>query len=98
MCRKNLLGNVFQTEATKAAFKALKAHMIAAPLLLIPKAEHDVKFVVSKVGIVGVLLQDDTSGSLRPCAYWARKLEDCKTRCSAYDHEVLAVVEAVSRV
>jgi hypothetical protein len=34
---------------------------------------HEAEFVVatdaSKVGIVGVLLQEDTSGSLRPCAY-----------------------------
>jgi hypothetical protein len=63
---------------------------------------HDAEFVVatdaSKVGIVGVLLQEDTSGSLRPCAYWARKLKDCETRYSAYDREALAVVEAVSRV
>ena len=52
----------------------------------------------SKVGIVGVLLQEDTSRSLRPCAYWARKLKDCETRYSAYDREVHAVVELVSRV
>jgi hypothetical protein len=48
--------------------------------------------------IVGVLLQEDTSGSLRPCAYRARKLKDCETMYSAYDREALVVVEAVSRV
>jgi len=76
--------------------------MILAPVLLIPKRGHETGFVVatdaSKVGIVGVLLQEDTSGSLRPCAYWARKLKDCETRYSAYDREALAVVEVVSRV
>jgi hypothetical protein len=45
-----------------------------------------------------VLLQEDTFGSLRPCAYWARKLKDCETRYSAYDREALAIVEAMSRV
>ncbi len=94
MCRKNLLGNVVHTEATKVTFETLKARMIFAPILLIPKAGHD----VSKVGIAGVLLQKDTSGSLSPCAYWARKLKDCETRYSAYDRKALAVVEAVSRV
>ena len=63
---------------------------------------YDSEFVVathaSKVGIDGVLLQEDTFGSLRPCAYWARTLKDCETRYSAYDGEALAVVEAVSRI
>jgi hypothetical protein len=76
--------------------------MLFAPALLIPKMGHEAEFVVAtdacKVGIVGVLLQEDTSGSLRPCAYWARKLKDCETRYSAYDREALAVIENVSRV
>ena len=80
MCRKNLPGNAVHTEAIKAAFETLKARMISAPVLLIPKARHDAEFVVaidaSKVGIAGVLLQEDTSGSMRPCAYWAY----CETR------------------
>jgi hypothetical protein len=62
------------------------------------EAEFVVATDASKVGIVGVLLQEDTSGSLRPRAYWARKLTNCETRYSAYDREALAVVEAVSRV
>jgi hypothetical protein len=54
--------------------------MILAPVLLIPTMGHKAEFVVAtdahKVGIVGALLQENTSGSLRPCAYWARKLKD----------------------
>jgi hypothetical protein len=76
--------------------------MISAPVLLIPKSGRDAEFVVatdaSKVGIAGVLLQEDSNGNLRPCAYWARKLKDAETRYSAYDREALAMVEAVSRV
>jgi hypothetical protein len=76
--------------------------MISALVLLIPKMGHEAEFVVvtdaSIVGIVGVLLKKDTYGSLRPCAYWARKLANCETRYSAYDREALALVEAVSRV
>ena len=71
-------------------------------MLLIPKSGLEVEFVVesdaSKVGIAGVLLQEDCDGHLRPCAYWARKLTDAKTRYSAYDKEALAIVEVVSRV
>ena len=102
MCRKNLPGTVVHTETTKVAFETLKSRMISAPVLLIPTMGHEAEFVVaidaSKVGVAGVLLQADTSNSLRPCAYWARKLKECETRYSAYDREALAVVEAVSRV
>ena len=73
MCRKNLLGNVVHTEATKAGFETVKSRMISAPVLLIPKMRHDAEFVVaidaSKIGIAGVFSQEDTSGSLIPCAY-----------------------------
>ena len=77
--------------------------MISAPILLIPKMRHEAEFFIvatdaNKVGIAGVLLQEETSGSLRPCAYSANKLKDCETRYSAYAREALAVVEAVSRV
>ena len=102
ICRKNLSGNVVHTETTKADFETLKSRMIAAPILLILSMGHEAEFVVatyaSKVGVAGVLLQEDTSGSLRPYAHLARTLKDCKTRYSAYDREALAVVEAVSRV
>jgi len=45
-----------------------------------------------------MFLQEDTSRSLRPCAYWARKHKGCETRYSAYDREALDVVEVVSHV
>ena len=60
--------------------------MISAPLLSIPKYGQEAEIVVvkdaSKVGIAGVQLQEDSNGHLRPCAYWARKLEDAETRYS----------------
>jgi hypothetical protein len=62
---------------------------------------HEVDFFIatdaSKVGIVGMLLQEETSRSLRSCAYWSRKLKDCETRYSASAREALSVVEVVSR-
>jgi hypothetical protein len=95
---------VVHTEATKAAFEMIKARMIFAPVLLIPKLGHDAEYFAatdaSKVGIAGVLLQEDMFGSLRPCAYLARNLKIARhdIRISAYDREALAVVEVVSRV
>ncbi len=71
-------------------------------MLPIPKSGQEAEFVVatyaSKVGIAGVLLQEDSNGHLRPRAYWARKIKDAETRYSAYDKEALAIVEIVSRV
>ncbi len=102
VCRNSLPGKLARSDATRAAFETLKARMIFAPVLLIPKTGRDAEFVVatnaSKVGIAGALLQEDSDGHLRPCAYWARMLKDAETRYSAYDREALAIVEAVSRV
>jgi hypothetical protein len=76
--------------------------MISAPVLLILNAGHKAEFVVANdannVGIDGVLLQEDNSRSLRLWGYWATTLKDCETRCSAYECEALAVVEAMSLV
>jgi len=102
LCRKSLPGRVVNSDTTRATFKTLKARIISAHLLLIPKSGKEAGFFVatdaSKVGIAGLLLQEDFDGRLRPCAYWARKLKDAKTRYSAYDKEALAIVEAVFRV
>ena len=60
------------SDATKAAFETLKARMISALVLLIPKSGQEAEFVLvtyaTKVGITGVLLQEDSNGHLRPCA------------------------------
>ena len=102
MCRKGKPGKVVWDSTARVAFEALKARMISAPLLLIPKCGADADFIVatdaSNVGLGAVLLQEDSSGSVRPCAYWARKLNDAERNYYAYDLEALAVVEAVTRV
>jgi hypothetical protein len=73
LCRKSLPGRVVHSDATKAAFETLKARMISAPVLMIPKSDWDAEFIgvtdASKVGIAGVLLQEDSEGRLRPSAY-----------------------------
>jgi hypothetical protein len=47
--------------------------MIPTLVLLILKSSQEAEFIVatdaSKVGIAGVLLQEDSDGHLRPCAY-----------------------------
>jgi hypothetical protein len=79
LCRKSLPGRVVHSDTTKVAFETLKARIIPAPLLSIPKYGQRVKCFVatdaSKISIAGVLLQEDSDGHLRPCAYWARNDE-----------------------
>jgi hypothetical protein len=40
MCRKNVPGNVVNNKETKAAFEFLKARLISALVLLIPKSDQ----------------------------------------------------------
>ena len=102
MCKKDKPGRVVWTDTARIAFETLKARLTSAPLLLIPKSGTDAEFIVatdaSDVGLGAVLLQEDSEGEVRPCAYWARKLKDTERKYSAYDLEALAVVEAVTRV
>jgi hypothetical protein len=90
LCRKSLPGRVVHSDTTTADFETLKARMISAHVLLIHKSGLDAKFIVaidaSKVGNAGVLLQEDSEGYLRPCAYWARKLKDVETRYMTKRH------------
>ena len=82
LCRKSLPGRVVHSDTTKVAFETLKERMISTLVLLISKSGQDAEFVVatdaSKVGIAGVLLQEDSKGHLRPCAYWAQKIKRCR--------------------
>ncbi len=70
--RKSLPGPVAHSDAIRAAFETLKAGMITAHVLMIPKSGRDAEFIVatdaSNVGIAGVLLQENSEGHLRPCA------------------------------
>ena len=101
LCKKNKPGRVVWNETARTAFETLKARLISAPVLLIPVCGPESTFVVatdaSNVGLGAVLLQEDSNGDLRPCAYYARKLKPAERGYSAYDLEALAVVEAVTR-
>jgi hypothetical protein len=76
--------------------------MIYALVLQFPESHREVTFVAAidanKVVIVGVLLQDDASRSLRYFIYWAGILIDCLANYNAYNSEARVVSKAVSRV
>jgi hypothetical protein len=74
--------------------------MSSAHVHLIPKYGQEAEFVyakdASKADIVGVILQEDSEGHLRPCANQARKPKDFETIYNAYDKEALVMVDAIS--
>jgi hypothetical protein len=76
--------------------------MVFAHEVLVRKSRQNTELVAaidaSKVDICGVLLQEDTSGYLRPCAYWTWELKFCEIRYSISHLEILAGVEALSWV
>jgi hypothetical protein len=73
LCRKSLPGRVVYSDTTRAAFETLKARIISGHDFLNPKSGQEAEFCVatnaSKVGIAGLLLQEDSDDHLRPCAY-----------------------------
>jgi len=81
LCHKNVIGNIVHTKVTKVAVECLKARMISALVFLILKSHNKAECIgainANKIVVVGVLLQDYASRSLRSCIYWAGKLTDC---------------------
>ena len=57
LCRKSLPGRVVHSNTTRAAFETLKARIISAHVLQIPKSGQEAEFVAAidagKVGIAG---------------------------------------------
>ena len=55
--------------------------MISGLVLLILTSDHKAECVVAidanEIDVVGVLLQDSASRSLRSCTYWAGRMTDC---------------------
>ena len=83
-------------EACETAFCKLKELLTTAPILALPNWRSSEFFELvcdaSLLGIGGVLLQGD-----RPIAFESRKLIDAKTRYSATELEMLAVVYCVEK-
>jgi transposase InsO family protein len=84
-------------EAEKASFQLLQDALSKAPVLVHadPAKQYVIQTDASAFAIGGFLAQHQLDGSLRPIAYWSRKLNGAETRYSATERELLALVEAV---
>lgn len=85
------------SDAEKASFQLLQDALSKAPVLVHadPANQYVIQTDASAFAIGGFLAQHQFDGSLRPIAYWSRKLNGAETRYSATERELLALVEAV---
>lgn len=79
-----------------AAFEDLKNALLDSSLLQIPdpKLPYVIYPDMSKVGVGGVLMQDQGLG-LKPCAYMSQKLDKTKMRRGAYETELWALIKCL---
>ena len=80
----------------QAAFDMLKQALSSAPVLAHPDPQRQwtVQTDASGVAIGGVLSQKQDDGTMRPVAYWSKKLSSAERNYSATERELMAIVKA----
>jgi len=82
------------------SFENLKSLLATAPVLRLydPCAVTEVHTDASKFGFGGILMQKDSEDQLlHPVEFMSRKTTQCEEKYSAYELEVLAVINAVKK-
>ena len=84
--------------AEQQAFDQLKERLTTAPILAHPdpSRQYILNTDASGFGIAGVLSQEQQDGTVRPIAYFSRKMDVAERNYAAYDKELLAIVGAVN--
>lgn len=83
----------------QAAFECLKEELCSRPILAIYRqgGETELHTDASKMGLGGILLQNQSDGSLKPVMYFSRVTSTTEQLYHSYDLETLAAVEAIRR-
>ncbi|KZZ87013.1 Ribonuclease H-like protein [Ascosphaera apis ARSEF 7405] len=95
--KRGLKYNTFVwSDACDHAFQKIKELLVSAPVLAHynPDKPTWVETDASNFVVAGVLSQEDHKGSLRPIAYYSRKLKGAELNYCIYDRELLAIVRA----
>lgn len=81
------------------AFNKLKQVLIERPVLAIydPEAETQLHTDASKVGVAGILMQKDPTGTLRAIAYYSRQTTPDEQKLHSYELETLAVISSLNK-
>ena len=84
-------------DAQQRAFDELKSRLLTAPVLAHPDPSR--QFILntdaSGFAIAAVLSQQQQDGSMRPVAYYSKKMNSAQKNYGVTDKELLAIVEAV---
>lgn len=87
------------TQEANEAFENLKICLTSAPVLITPN--FDKPFIIqcdaSKLGIGGVLAQEDTEGVERPIAFYSYKLNQAQKNYSITELECLAALKCIEK-
>ena len=85
------------TEREQAAFELLQYRLTSADVLVHPnpKRPYTVTTDASDFATSGVLSQEQDNGTVRPIAYFSRKMNDTERRYATHDKELLALILAV---
>ena len=85
------------TEREQTAFELLQYRLTSADVLAHPnpKRPYFVTTDASDFATSGVLSQEQDDGTMRPIAYFSRKMNDTERRYATHDKELLALVRAV---
>lgn len=83
----------WETEQEEA-YQQLKLVLTQRPVLAVynRQANTELHTDASKEGIGGILLQEQTDGTLRPVCYFSRQTTDTERRYHSFELETLAVV------
>lgn len=81
------------------AFRILKEKLVERPVMALYDARLDTELHTdaSKLGVVGILMQRDTEGTIRPVAYYSRKTTDDEQKLHSFDLGTLAVIASLQR-
>ena len=82
------------------AFRALKKCLTTAQLVVTPRIGPNEYFVISpdasNKGTGAVLFQEQPDGTLRPCSYYGKTLNNAQRIYPLYDRELLAIAAALN--
>jgi len=87
------------TDKQAKAFHTLEEKLVERPVMALYniKFETELHTDASKLGIVGIFMQQNTEGTIRPIAYYSRKTTDDEQKLHSFDLETLAVIASLRR-
>ena len=82
------------TDPQQTAFDSLHSIFLSVPVLCIPNVSHSFSLMTdaSLLAAGAVLMQQDASGDLHPCAYFSKMFSAAERNYDIFDRELLAVI------